>query len=203
MPRIVDHTERRELITDALFRVIVRDGLGAVSLRHVAAEAGVTAGMVQHYFTSKEELMTFAMQTAGTRYEDRIRDAVDALGENPAPAATLRAVLENFIPRSEEERHDGRISLEFQAYATGRDDLVAGLAAGDIQLRGWLASLLAEATGADDAAASARATALLGAAEGLGVKVLTSALSPAEALAALHDQFALTGIGVAAGATAG
>lgn len=194
MPKIVDPAERRALIADALFRVIVRDGLGGVSLRHVAAEAGVTAGMVQHYFSSKDEMMAFAMQAASARYETRIGLAVSALGDSPPPGAVLRAVLENFIPRSDDERHDGRVTLEFQAYAAGRDDLSAGLAAGDAQLRGWLASLVAEATGIDAATATIRATALLGTAEGLGLAVLIASLSPADALEALRTQLDLHGL---------
>jgi AcrR family transcriptional regulator len=37
-------------------------GLEAVSLRHVATEAGVSTGMVQHYFRTKDEMMTFALE---------------------------------------------------------------------------------------------------------------------------------------------
>lgn len=194
MPKIVDHVERRELIADALLRVIVRDGLSGVSLRHVAAEAGVTAGMVQHYFASKDEMMAFAMRSASARYEARIGAAVERLGEQASPATVVRAVLENFIPRSAEERHDGRITLEFQAYAAGRDDLVTSLAEGDAQLLGWLASLIGDATDVDPATAATRATALLGTAEGLGVKALSAGLPASEALAALHAQLELNGL---------
>lgn len=194
MPKIVDHAERRALIADALFRVIIRDGLSGVSLRHVAAEAGATAGMVQHYFTSKDEMMAFAMQAASARYEERISAAVGALGDAPSAAATLRAVLENFIPRSDAERRDGRVTLEFQAYAAGRDALAASLAEGDAQLRAWLASLLTEVTGTDASTASVRATALLATAEGLGLAALLSSLSVADALAALRAQLELHGV---------
>ena len=48
MPKLVDHHERRTLLAAALLRVAATRGLMDVSLRHVAAEAGVTAGMVQH-----------------------------------------------------------------------------------------------------------------------------------------------------------
>src|SRR3954467_4457371 len=41
-------------------RVAAHQGLEAVSLRHVATEAGVSTGMVQHYFRTKDEMMTFA-----------------------------------------------------------------------------------------------------------------------------------------------
>ncbi|QMU97256.1 TetR family transcriptional regulator [Microbacterium esteraromaticum] len=194
MPKIVDPAERRALIADALFRVIVRDGVGGVSLRNVAAEANVTAGMVQHYFASKDELMAFAMQTAATRYEQRIGASVAALGEAPSPAAVVRAVLLNFIPQTDDELHDGRISLQFQAYAAIRDDHSRSLAQGEAQLRHWFTELLEHAADADAQSASARATALLATAEGLGLTVLSAGLSASDALAALDAQLIANGI---------
>jgi len=194
MARRVDPAERRQQIADALFRVIVREGVGGVSLRHVAAEAGVTAGMVQHYFASKDEMMAFAMHAASARYEQRIAAAIAALGADAAPAATVRAVLANFIPQSDDELHDGRIGLQFQAHAAVRDDLAQGLAAGDAQLRDWLAGLIAEAAILDTGDAARRSDGLLATAEGLGLKVLSAGLAPADALAALDAQLHLNGI---------
>lgn len=194
MPKRVDPEERRSQIADALFRVVAREGLGGVSLRHVAAEAGVTAGMVQHYFASKHEMMTFAMQAASARYEVRIRAAIAALGAEPSAAGTLRAVLSNFIPRSEAELRDGRISLEFQAYAAGHEDAARSLGEGDVQLRAWLAALIVEASGADAETAAQRAAGLLGMAEGLGLKVLGSGMPASEALSALDAQLHLNGL---------
>lgn len=194
MPKIVDPAERRQLITEALLRVIARDGLGGVSLRNVAAEAGATAGMVQHYFASKDEMMSFALRAASARYEERIVHAVGALGPDARPAATVRAVLSNYIPQSEAELHDGRIALEFQSYAAGRDEHSRALAEGDAQLLEWLTMLVSQATGLPGDQVAARALGVLATAEGLGVKVISAALSPAEAIAALDEQLLLNGI---------
>ena len=57
MPKKVDPEERRRLIADALMRVAAEQGLESVSLRHVATQAGVSAGMVQHYFRTRDEMM--------------------------------------------------------------------------------------------------------------------------------------------------
>lgn len=40
MPKIVDHDERRQQHLEALWRLLERDGAGAVSIRHLAEEAG-------------------------------------------------------------------------------------------------------------------------------------------------------------------
>ena len=58
MPRRVDHQLRRKQLADAVMRLAATEGLEEVSLRHVAAEAGVSTGMVQHYFRTKDEMMT-------------------------------------------------------------------------------------------------------------------------------------------------
>ena len=63
MPRQVDHQQRRTEIAYAVWAVIAEDGLDAVSLRRVAAEAGISLGRVQHYFASKEELLRHTCQT--------------------------------------------------------------------------------------------------------------------------------------------
>src|SRR5699024_5473162 len=57
MPRIVDHAARRTEIVYALWAVIHEKGLDSVSFRAVAEAAGVSIGRIQHYFTSKEELI--------------------------------------------------------------------------------------------------------------------------------------------------
>src|SRR3546814_14018084 len=57
-----DPTRRRAEIAEALVRVANRDGLHAVTMRSVAAEAGVSLRLVQYYFTSKEELLVGALQ---------------------------------------------------------------------------------------------------------------------------------------------
>jgi len=73
VPKQVDPHERRTLLADALLRVAAHRGLMDVSLRHVAAEAGVTAGMVQHYFRTKDEMMIFALDVIAARRQGRAR----------------------------------------------------------------------------------------------------------------------------------
>ena len=116
MPKRVDHRERRTLIADALMRVAAERGLEAVSLRHVAAAAGVSSGMVQHYFRTRDEMMTFALAVVRDRNEARVTRAIAALGETPAPRELLRTMLAALLPLDEERRADGRVALAFLAY---------------------------------------------------------------------------------------
>lgn len=62
MPKIVNHAERRNEIVDALWRVVERDGANAVSVRSVAAEAGLSKTGMSHYFASQGELLAVAVE---------------------------------------------------------------------------------------------------------------------------------------------
>jgi AcrR family transcriptional regulator len=47
---------RREVIMLAAMRVALQGGLGAMTVRQIAAEAGVSTGQLHHHFTSIGEL---------------------------------------------------------------------------------------------------------------------------------------------------
>ena len=62
MPKIVDHEERRRLIVEALWRVVSRDGAAAVSVRNVAAEAGMPKSSIGHYVGTMPQLLSLAIE---------------------------------------------------------------------------------------------------------------------------------------------
>lgn len=61
MPKIVDHDERRRLIVEALWRVVSRDGAAGVSVRSIAAEAGMSKTSIGHYAGSQDQLLALAV----------------------------------------------------------------------------------------------------------------------------------------------
>lgn len=197
MPKRVDHQERREHIAAALMRVAAAHGLESVSLRHVAAEAGVTAGMVQHYFPSKDAMMRFAMDTASARFEQRITVAVDALGEHPSARDLVSAVLGTLMPTSDPAAaDDGRVALAFMAYAATRPTVAADLERSNAGLRDFIASQVRTAVSEGLAPASldpeSAAATLMALTDGLAVQMLSSNLSHETATALLETQLDLT-----------
>lgn len=62
MPKIVDHDARRREIVDAMWRVVERDGFAAVSVRSVAAEAGLSKASISHYFSKQSDVLVFAVE---------------------------------------------------------------------------------------------------------------------------------------------
>ncbi|MGK5739424.1 TetR/AcrR family transcriptional regulator [Micromonospora sp. URMC 103] len=182
MPKKVDRHERRTLIADALMRVAARQGLEAVSLRHVATEAGVSSGMVQHYFRTKDEMMAFAMAVVRERNQARVTEAIARLGEAPPPRLLLRTMIATLLPLTEESRADGRVALAFLAYSAVRPDAAAGLSEDTRELVAFLAGLLPGRQREE------RAAGLLGLMEGLGIYLLGGQYTAEQALAALDAQ---------------
>jgi AcrR family transcriptional regulator len=59
-PAIVE--DRREQIIDAALRVFARQGFKGSTNKDIAKEAGITPGLIYHYFESKEELLKAAIE---------------------------------------------------------------------------------------------------------------------------------------------
>lgn len=190
VPKQVDHQQRRGQIAEALLRVVADRGLEAVSLRHVAAEAGVTSGTVQHYFASKEAMIEFAMQSASARYRDRMDSAVAALGDDPEPRRLVGALLTALLPLDERQEADARVGLAFQAYAARQRSAAEHLGEQSSGLRDFLADQVSIARSSSDARTGLppmlAATALLALAEGLAVQVLSSEVTSHIALLVLN-----------------
>ncbi|MEU6944961.1 MULTISPECIES: TetR family transcriptional regulator C-terminal domain-containing protein [unclassified Streptomyces] len=186
MPRKVDHRERRELLADALMRLAAMRGLEAVSLRHVAAEAGVSTGMVQHYFRTKDEMMSFAFGMVMDRVRER--SMAEALPESPRDL--VRALLLQILPLDDTRRLEGHVSLAFLAYATVKPSIGAGLRDSAAEMRTFLADRI-RAAGAGGDSPERAATALLALVDGLGMQLLSHQFSEAEAVATLDAQLEL------------
>ena len=98
MPKQVDHVARRLELLDAMMRITRKDGWDGVSLRKLAAEAGVSMGMVQHYFTTKDEMLRFAIEMMAEDTRQRIRRRIADLPESPTPRLLVETVLTEMIP---------------------------------------------------------------------------------------------------------
>lgn len=109
MPKIVDQEERRRELAAALWRLLVRDGTGAATLRRVAAEAGWSVGSLRHYFDSQAALLAYSMELV----IDRVTERVNALGPDADPAA----LLEETLPLDEERRAETQVWTAFTAAA--------------------------------------------------------------------------------------
>lgn len=120
MPRVVDLEARRAELADAAARVIARSGLGGVSMRLVAAEAGTTTGALTHHFTDKRDLLRFTLETSLAR-----RRVARAEAPDDDPESALRHTLANALPIDDDARRHWAVTVAFCAHAAGDDELAA------------------------------------------------------------------------------
>lgn len=93
MPKIVDVDEQRAGIAAQAAIWIARNGIETLSLRNVAAAHGCSKGMVQHYFTDKEELLFGALLWVTEQYAARERTVIEGLEGLARVEARLVAIL--------------------------------------------------------------------------------------------------------------
>jgi AcrR family transcriptional regulator len=85
---------RREQICRAAAAVIAREGFAGSTMRMVAEEAGVSTGMLNHYFASRQELLTQALVFVSERAQARFRDAIEGI---PPGLDRLTALLDSAV----------------------------------------------------------------------------------------------------------
>ncbi len=168
-------------LLDTVVTLIVRDGLEAVSVRRVAAAAGVSIGAVQHHFPTKDAMLLAAMDlvaTQGARDLDRI------VAARP-PAEALRASVHLLAGLEPGGRDGTAVWLAFVARACSDDTVAARHARQWARAEALFAELLvaAGAAGAGD-----RAAELLALVDGVAVALAVEpARMPAERARRLLD----------------
>ena len=83
--------ERREQLIEAALAVASRDGIDAATVRAVAAEAGVSLGVVHYCFQDKDELLRAMAHAITSANLER------SLGELPPEADDPESVIEGVI----------------------------------------------------------------------------------------------------------
>ncbi|BDH56428.1 TetR/AcrR family transcriptional regulator [Tsukamurella sp. PLM1] len=170
MPRVVDHAQRRAEIAQTVWEIIATDGIGAVTLRTIAARGGVSMGRIQHYFPTRDAIVQHAL-----------RALIDAATEaNPVPAApsdTLRMLLTHAVPHTEAQRLGSKVWYAYLAEAI-TDPEIAAIVGEALQGGEDLATTTLDGD-------RARARALLAAADGFAYRTLVGVITAQEAGAAI------------------
>ena len=179
VPKLVDHDVRRREIAQAVWAVIAERGIEGVTLRSVAAEAGVSVGRIQHYYASREELVRDSCRELLKAATQRFEAAGDA-----TPVERLRRLILGRIPTTPEFAIGTSIWLAYEAKSVD-DPVIAELVqrghAGGVR---ETAALLDECGVADAPAVALR---LMATAEGLAIRVLVGGLEPRAATELLED----------------
>ena len=90
---------RRQQICSAAAKVIAREGFAGTTMRMVADEAGVSTGMLNHYFANRAELLTQTLVHVSERNQRRYERAIEGL---PPGLERLEALLDSVLGADEE-----------------------------------------------------------------------------------------------------
>lgn len=110
MPKIVDHLERKNHIAEATWRVILNQGMKGASVRNIAKEAGLSLGALRHYFSTQDELLTFAMKLVKDKAAARIMEI--AVLDLPPKDKVLKILLE-LVPVDNEKMAEMEVWFAF------------------------------------------------------------------------------------------
>ena len=105
--------ERHDELLAKAVEIAQAEGLSAVTLRRVAADLGVTPGLVSHYFSAAEQLITAAFRSAAVADLAEARSRVDAAG---TAVAKMDALMDYVL----DDSSDDASALWLEAWSLGR-----------------------------------------------------------------------------------
>lgn len=92
-----DPDERRQSLIEATARVLASKGAAGVSVRAICAEAGVSPGLLRHYFSGVSEAIAETYRMTGRNIEAALAAAVVNAGPDPR-ARLLAYITASFRP---------------------------------------------------------------------------------------------------------
>jgi AcrR family transcriptional regulator len=122
MPRVSEdyRAGRRYEIVEAAARLFASNGFHTTSMADIIREAGLSAGAVYRYFTSKEELIAAVSETALTAADEAFA-ALLADGAAPSPTEALTTMVRVITDRIADDPDTGvdvsRIGVQVWAEA--------------------------------------------------------------------------------------
>lgn len=134
-------TSRQQAYADAGLAVMARDGMGAVSYRSVAAEAGMSLGAVQKSFATKDELL----QAMLARFRAAAAAPAVAVPSQPTLVDWLVALTLQILPLNERSRRQEIVATGFGNLAHINQAFSLALRTEDAELVGRIASLIGRA----------------------------------------------------------
>jgi TetR/AcrR family transcriptional repressor of bet genes len=111
---------RREQICRAAATVISREGFAGTTMRMVAEEAGVSTGMLNHYFANRQDLLEQALVFVSERAQARMRESIDGI---PAGRERLAALLDSALAEGQEVDETWRVWINAYGEAVRLADL--------------------------------------------------------------------------------
>jgi AcrR family transcriptional regulator len=116
VPIQVDHEARRADLARAVWRIVVRDGVAAASVRAVAREATLSTGSLRHFFASHDQLLVFAVEELVAQARRRIEEGTPgrmSLLASGRPLSAVAALLEEVLPLDATRQTEAKVWAAF------------------------------------------------------------------------------------------
>jgi AcrR family transcriptional regulator len=97
---------RREQICRAAARVISEQGFAGTTMRMVAEEAGVSTGMLNHYYSNRMEMLEDTLVFVSERQQARESAAIEGI---PPGEERLRALVRSVLPTDQDSTEAWRV----------------------------------------------------------------------------------------------
>jgi TetR/AcrR family transcriptional regulator, transcriptional repressor of aconitase len=172
--------DRLETIIHAAWRVVAQGGLSALTIRSIAAELGLTTGVVMHYFSTKEAILEEMID----RLYGRLRKVTQASVADLDASLRLERLLLAGLPLTKDTEFGWKLAVALQPEAL-RSPAIAVLhqrhhAAIEIALEDELNALAAAGRLRADVDRRLAAMRLMALVEGLGTHAVLrpSAMTP-------------------------
>ena len=111
-------SKKRDELLDCVERLMLQEGYAAVTYRAVASKAGVTAGLVQYYFPTLDDLFIAAIRRRSTQNLERLSAALAS-----RPAEPLQVLWEY-----SREESTAALTTEFLALGNHRKSIASEIA---------------------------------------------------------------------------
>jgi DNA-binding transcriptional regulator YbjK len=164
VPQQARGEERRELILRSALAVMGRRGIGAVTQRRVAGEAGVPLGSLTYWFASKDDLLREALWLFVEEKAARLRE----VGAGLTGDLALEQIAERFAVVLDSTRGDEQLA-QFELYLeAARNPALRDVAEECFRAYEEVAALVLRAAGVPDAEQTAAVFVSL--ADGVGLR---------------------------------
>ena len=137
---MVDHDERKREIAAAMWRILLREGVGAVTVRALAAETGWSVGAIRHYYKSNDDLLLFAMGEMLVSIAGRI----GALDFDEPDRAVLQKAVEEMLPLDQQRKAEAQIWFTLLTRRIANPQLAVKAHNLDLVVRGAVRNVLSE-----------------------------------------------------------
>lgn len=101
---MIDRKARERAVGEAAWRIVVRDGVTKLSVRNVAAEAGIAAGSLRYLFPTQETLRAYVLDLVRQRVADRI--------SGMSPQQPIRRAVEEYFAQLLPLDSERRVEME-------------------------------------------------------------------------------------------